>query len=335
MTRLKIAILVVIAGVAIPAAAQERVAIGTQRLTDNGALFLAAAEGYFKAEGIDLGMTAYETDQTVAEMLASGATDFGLAAFTPAAFNLAGKGAIKAIAAQAREKRNYEGNEIIASNVGFNKGLRKFDDIANKTVAITALGSVSHYQLEQIARIKRIDINRITVKPMQTLDAIGRAIGTNQVDAAIMPAPHARELLAANQAKLVGWYSELDEQQFGALFVSSKMIATRRAVVEKFVRAYRRGVADYAAALLRKDRQSKRTSDIKSHEAATTIARYVYPDRGESGAATVEASAYFIEPQARLDVADIERQIAWHTAQGRVDKNVSARDVVDPSFVKE
>ncbi len=34
--------------------------VGTQRLADNGALFLAAAEGYFKAEGIDLGMTAYE-----------------------------------------------------------------------------------------------------------------------------------------------------------------------------------------------------------------------------------------------------------------------------------
>jgi NitT/TauT family transport system substrate-binding protein len=250
--------------------------------------------------------------QMVAETLASGATDFGLTGFTPAAFNLAGKGVIKAIAAQAREKRYYEGTEIIASNVGFNKGLQKYEDIANKTVAISALGSVSHYQLEQIARIKHIDIKRITVKPMQTLDDIARAVGTNQVDAATLPAPHARELLAANQAKLVGWYSELDEQQLGALFVSSKMIATRRSVVEKFVRAYRRGTADYAAALLRKDRNSKRTSDIKSREAATTIARYVYPDRGVSAAAVVEASAYFIEPQAQLDVADIERQIAWH-----------------------
>ena len=38
------------------------------------------------------------------------------------------------------------------------------------------------------ARIKRIEFNRMTVKPMKTLDAIARAIGTNQVDAAIMPA---------------------------------------------------------------------------------------------------------------------------------------------------
>jgi NitT/TauT family transport system substrate-binding protein len=137
-------------------------------------------------------------------------------------------------------------------------------------------------------------------------------------------------LLAANQAKFVGWYSELDEIQFGALFASSKMIATRRSAIEKFLRAYRRGVIDYTEALLRKDRNSKCTADIKSHEAATNV----YPDRGTSAAVAVEASAYFIDPQAQLDVADIDRQIAWHKAQGRVDKTVSARDVVDPSFVK-
>jgi NitT/TauT family transport system substrate-binding protein len=334
MIRFRVALVVAVAVVAWPATAQERVAIGTQRLTDNGALFLAASQGYFKAEGIDLAMTAYETDQSVAETLAAGATDFGLAGFTPTAFNAAGKGLIKAIAAQAREKRNYEGTEIVASNVGFNRGLHKFEDIANKTIAISALGPVPRYQLEQIARVKHVDVSRITVKSMQTLDAVARAVGTNQVDAAIMPAPHARELLAANQAKLVGWYSELDEQQFGALFVSTKMIETRRGVVEKFIRAYRRGTTDYAAALLRKDRNSKRTSDTRSHEAATTIARYVYPDRGDSGAAAVEAAAYFIEPQGGLDVTDIERQIAWYKAQGLIDKSVNAREVVDPSFIK-
>jgi len=79
-------------------------------------------------------------------------------------------------------------------------------------------------------------------------------------------------------------------------------------------------VADYTAALLRKDIHSKRTSDMKSHEAATTIARYVYPGRGESGAAGVEASAYFIEPQAQLDLADLERQLAWHKARGRIEQ---------------
>ena len=334
MIRLRVAAFVFTVIFAGPAIAQERVMIGTQRLTDNGALFLAAAEGYFKAEGIDLGMTAYESGQAVVETLASGTTDFGLASFTPAAFNLAGKGLIKAIAGQAREKRYYEGSEIVASNFGFAKGLHKFEDLVNRSIAIDALGSASHYQLEQIARIKNFDVSRMTIKPMKTLDAIARAVGTGAVDAAVMPPAYTRELLLTNQVKLVGWYSELDEQQLGALFVSARMIATRRTVVEKFARAYRRGAAAYADALLRKDRNSKRTSDTKSHEAATTIARYVYPDRTDTGAAAVEASTYFIEPEARLDAADIERQIAWYKAKGLIDKNVAARDVVDPSFVK-
>jgi NitT/TauT family transport system substrate-binding protein len=334
MIRLKVAACILVAGLGLPAAAQDRVAIGTQRLTDNGALFLAAAAGYFRAEGIELGMTAYESDQAVVESLAAGTTDFGLAGFTPAAFNFAGKGVLKAIAAQTREKRFYENTDIVASNVGFAKGLQKFEDLANKTVAVDGRSLTPRYQLEQIARIKKFDAKTVTVKPMPTLDALARAVGTSEVDAAIMPAAYVRELLSANRAKLVGWYSELDDLQFGALFVSTKMIAGKRSVVEKFVKAYRRGVADYAAALLRKDVHSKRTSDIKSHEAATAIARYVYPDRGDSGAATVEANAGFIEPQAQLDPAEIERQVSWYKGRGLVDKNLNGRDVLDLSFVK-
>jgi NitT/TauT family transport system substrate-binding protein len=334
MIRLPVAIFIFIFNLSFAAYAQERVVIGTQRLSENGALFLAAAQGYFKAEGIDLAMTAYDSDETVAEMLASGATDFGLARFTPAAFDAAGKDLIRAIAAQAREKRDYEGSQLVASSIGFQKGLRKFDNLAGKTVAIDALGSTAHYQLLQIARIKQVDPARITVKALGTPDAIARAVGTDQVDAAIMPSLYARELLMANQAKFLGWYSELDEQQLGALFVSKKMLETRRAAVEKFMHAYRRGAADYAAALLRKDRSSKRVSDIKSKEAATTIARYVYPDRGTDAAATVELGAYYIDPQARLDLADVARQIAWYKSQGLIDKAVDTRTVVDASFVK-
>src|SRR6187401_934444 len=73
MIRLSVAIFIFISNLSFAANAQERVVIGTQRLGENGALFLAAAQGYFKAEGIDLAMTAYDSDKAVAEMLASGA----------------------------------------------------------------------------------------------------------------------------------------------------------------------------------------------------------------------------------------------------------------------
>jgi len=177
-------------------------------------------------------------------------------------------------------------------------------------------------------------MDRVMVKPMQTLNAIVRAIATNEVDAAIMPASYARDMLASNQARLVGRYSELDEIQFGESFASSKMIATRRSTIGKFLRAYRRGVTDYTEALLRKDRNSKRTADIKSHEAATTIALHVYPDRGTSVAVAVEASAYFIRSARATRCRRHRPPDRLAQAQGRVDKTVSARAVVDPSFVR-
>ena len=335
MTLRALAIFSLIIAVLVPASAQERVTVGTQRLSSSAALFLAAAQGYFKAEGLDLDMTAYPSEQAVAEALAAGTTDFGVTGFTAVAFNLAGKGAIKAIGAQVREKRGTEGNELIASNAAYAKGLHKPEDLANRSAAISQIGSTFHYQFAQIARLKGFDLATVTLKSLQSLDAMVRAVASGEVDAAILPVQYARELLTANQAKLIVWTSELDEQQLGALFASAKTIETRRVTVEKFVRAYRRGAADYATSLLRHDRYAKRITDAKSQAAAVAIARYVYPGHpAEKAAATVEAGAYYMDPLARLDAADIERQVEWYKSQGLVDQSVDADAVVDLSFTR-
>ena len=69
MIRRLLAVLPLIATLITSASAQERVTIGTQRSVTSGALFLAATQGYFKAEGLDLEMTAYPTAQNVVEAL--------------------------------------------------------------------------------------------------------------------------------------------------------------------------------------------------------------------------------------------------------------------------
>lgn len=55
------AILVLIASTVASAAAQERVTVGTRRAMADGALFLAATRGAFKAEGLDIAMRASPT----------------------------------------------------------------------------------------------------------------------------------------------------------------------------------------------------------------------------------------------------------------------------------
>jgi NitT/TauT family transport system substrate-binding protein len=329
-----VATISVIAQIASAAVAQERVTVGTLRDSKNGALFLADSRGYFKAEGLNVEMIAYASAQPVVQALAAGVTDLGLAALTADAFNLAGKGLIKIVAAQAREKRFYEGSDIVASNGAYRRGLHNAEDLAFRSFGISERSSQSHIQIGQIAAAKGFDLTKVIATPLHSRKAMAEAIAKDRVDATILPAHETRELLVANQGKLIAWYSEIDELQLGALFVSSKMIQTRRATVQKFVRAYLRGVADYAVAFLRHDRYAKRISDAKSREASLAIARYVYPGLPVIKAATtIEEGAYYIDPKGRLDAADIARQIEWYKTQGFLDEGVDARTVLDLSFL--
>ncbi len=333
MIRPALVALSVIAALLTPAAAQERVTVGTTRSIPNSVLFLGVEQGHFKAEGLDVEMTAYATDQEVVEALAAGATDLGLAGFTATAFNLAGAGTIKAVAAQVREKTDYEGNDVIVSNFAFERGVRKFENLTGVSFATYRLGTNSHYQIGQIARAKQVDFRSLTLKPQNSLADVARAIASGVADAAILPGTEARALLSANQARLLGWYSEVDQTQLGALFVSSKAIDTKRQTLEKFVRAYRRAATDYAAIYLHNDRFGKRVTNARTREMSAKIARYVYPGRPlDTAGTTVEAGIYNMEPQARLDLADIARQVAWYQSQALVDKDVEARLIVDSSF---
>lgn len=315
------------------AAAQERVTVGTTRAIANAVLFLGVEQGHFKAEGLDVEMTAYATDQEVAEALAGGGADLGLAGFTAQAFNLAGSRKIQAVAAQVREKAEYEGNDIVVSNAAYDRGVRKAENLGGASFATYRLGTALHYQIGQIARLKQFDIGKVTLKPQGSLADIARAIASGAADAAILPGTEARSLLTANQARLVAWYSELDETQLGALFASSKAIETRRAIVEKFVRGYRRAAAEYASVFLHNDRFGKRVTNARTRELSGKIARYVFPGRpAETATANVEAGIYNMDRDARLDAADIARQVSWYQSQSLVDQSVDARAIVDSSF---
>ncbi len=333
MIRRPLAIISLLSCLVLPALAEEHVTVGTVRQPSNGALFLADSRGYFRTEGLDVEMKAFSTPVAVVQAVAGGALDFGLADLSAEAFDLAGAGAIKLVAAQAREKRAIEGNDLVVSLGAYEGGVHKPEDLRGRSIAITALGSVYHYQVAEIARAERFPLTELKIKPLGTYKAVAQAVANGQVDAGILPVQYARQLMMAGLGRLMTWCSEFGEGQLGALFVQTKTMQSRRSTVDKFVRAYRRGAADYADALARYDRFDKPISDPKSRAAAITIARYVYPGRPMNGAApAVELGALYVDPQARLDVADLERQLSWFKSQNLVKSSIDAQNIIDLSF---
>jgi len=325
------------AALAAPARAQAPTAItvGVLRFVSSGPLFLAMERGYFRAEGLDVTPRFFEAAQPIAVATVSGDVDFGLTAFTAGFFNLAGRGALRIVAAQAKERRGFQGNAFLVSNQAHAAGFTAVENVAGRSFALTQLGSSFHYQIGQLARVRGFELRRVDLKPLQSLPNMVAAVQSGQADSMLI-APHiARPLVERGAVRHVAWYSEFDEYQFGALFTATRTIEGRRAVVERFVRAYQRGCADYARAFLTMNAAGQRVFDDASRQAAAQVARHVYPNEtAERGVDLTIAAAIFIDEQARLDVGDIHRQVAWYKEQSLIDQSVDARAILDLSFVQ-
>ena len=317
------------------ARAADKVAVGVLRFVSSGPLFLAMERGYFKEQGIDVEPKYFEAAQPIAVAAVSGDIDFGLTAFTGGFYNLAAQGHLKIIGAQSKEAKGFAGNAILVSNAAWEKGFRAVKDFPGKSLGMTQVGASFHYQIGQLARVAGFDLKSVQLRALQSLPNMVAAIKGAQVDAIII-APHlAKPLVDSGEVKFLGWYSDYDEYQFGGLFANTKTVQQRRELTQRFVRAYQKGCADYAEAFMKKDAQGNRVFDTVSDAAAKVITKIVYASEPEEkGVALVKASAFPADPQARLDVSDIYKQVEWMKAEKLVDASADAKGMLDLGFVE-
>jgi NitT/TauT family transport system substrate-binding protein len=108
-------------------------------------------------------------------------------------------------------------------------------------------------------------------------------------------------------------------------------VAERREWVARFVKAYQRGLADYAAAFLKRDAEGKRVFGAEAEAALPILQKWVDP---KPSAEAVRESANFMDAQGRLRVADIYAQVAWYKAQGMLEGPVDPAQFIELSFVQ-
>lgn len=321
---LAVCIVLLISGSAVAA---EKVTVAALTFVSSSPLFIAQEKGYFEAEGLDVEFKFFRAAQPVAVAIASGDADFGVTAFTAGFFNLAGKGALKVIGAQLHEVKGFEGSAILASNKAHAAGLTSVDKLPGHSFAMTQVGSSFHYMIGQVAEGADFDYKSMKLKPLQSVGNMIGALKSGQVDSMIIVPHIAKPLNNAGAAKIIGWVSDYAPYQVGGLFTSTENVEKRREVVEKFVRAYQKGIADYRAAFI--------DGNEKQAEIVTVIHKYVYKDQpAEKAHPKIRNGAMYIEKDGQLDVADVYKQVAWHKSQGLVDKAVDPATIVDNSFIK-
>lgn len=324
MTRMQLSALLLLA--ATPAGAAEPVTIGVVKTLAVGPVFVADAEGYFKAQGLEPKLVYFDAAQPIAVAAASGDIEFGITGLSAAFYSLAGQGVLRIIAAGNREMPGFKNAGYIASNRAYAGGLTAVENLAGHSVAVTQKGAMLDYDLALAVEHYRLDPASVRVLALQSNTNVTSAIAGGQVDAAVFPVTPAMVILAKGDAKLLGWVGDMVPYgQANAAFTSTKTADGKRDEVERFLKAYKMGAQAYHDAFA--DAAETRRDGPAAAAILAILARYT----GQPEANIREAIPW-VDAEARLDETDIRHQIAWFRAQGMLKTEVAADAVIDRRY---
>ena len=317
-------------GVVGVSAAADKVTIGALRFTSHSPSFIAVEKGYFKEEGLDVELKFFQAAQPIAVAIASGDIDFGVTALSGGFYNLADKGALKVIGGLMSEKKGAPGNTIIVSNKAYDEGVKTPADLKGRSWAMTQQGSSFHYMAGLISEANGFTIKDMQLKPLQKVGAMIGALKSGQVDGMAI-VPHIASALARGGAvKVIGKIQDMTDYQVTTIFTSTKNTEERKDVVQRFLKAYSRGIADYLAVM-----QDQEKDPAATEAMVDLIHKYVYTDRPrEKAAPSIKAGAVYLNEGAALDVKDVERQLKWFQSQKLAPASLTVDKMVDASFVE-
>ena len=302
----------------------EPIKISSSRSTGSAPLYIALDRNYFREEGLEAQLVYFDSAQAGQIAVVSGDTEVGMGGMSGTFYNLVAKDALKIIAGGSREMPGFTFSAYIVSNKAWEAGLKAPRDLAGRSAGITTVGSIFSYALQRTADTYGFSFSGMRTVPLQTFTNIASAVRGGAVDIGTLTAPTALPLVQRNEARLLAWMADETPFLSSGVFTSARTLETKRAVVERFMRAWRRGAADYVNAFLQPGGfegkpEAKAILDI--------IARHTKLDEAE-----IRMSLPFIDAQGRIPMDEIARQVEVFKRMKMIDASVTAAQAVDSSF---
>jgi NitT/TauT family transport system substrate-binding protein len=309
-----------------PVYANESIKIGSLKAANVGAAFIAKEKGYFAAEGLDVEFSYFESAQPVAVGVASGSLDFGCTSTSAGMYTLAGQGILKIISGMYSEAPGFHNFGIMASLKSYAAGVKSYEDLPGRSVAISQVGSPVHYSLALIAEKYHLDLKSMRIEPLQGIPQIVSAIEGNQIDAAVNTATAINPLLLAHKAELLGWIGDEAPWQAAVTMTTTKRIAEKPETVTAFLRAFKRGAREYHDAFTGPG--ETRRDGPNAAEVLAILSKYTGQPPEQ-----IKLSVAYVDGDARVDVKDIYHQIDWFKEQKMLKDDVDPAKVMDMKYV--
>lgn len=307
------------------ARAAESIKIGIGPVTASGPLYIAQDKGYFAAENLTAEMVSLDAAQSVAQGVVAGDLDIGATAATAAAYNLAASGGLKIIGGQGREVPSFHGSAFLASNHAWDAGVQSLKDMGNHTIGIVQIGGPIHYEVELAAEKYGIDPKTMRLVALQGLSNVASALAGGQVDVGVEVNTFALKLSGSGAAHLLAWVGDETPWQNALLFVATKSADQRAAMIEAFLRAYRKGAHDYDDAFTGPD--GRRRDGPTAPAMLAILAKHL-----NQPAAQLDEGISYDDPDAKLDVKDVLHQVEWFKDQHMLPAGADGVAMIDMRY---
>jgi NitT/TauT family transport system substrate-binding protein len=308
-------------------AAAESIKIGGSKTASGGAAYIAIDKGYFKAEGLDAQLVFFDSAQPIAVAVVSGDIDVGTTGLSAGFYNLGGQGALRIIGAQGHESPGFHTIGYFVSRRAYDGGLTSLRDLAGRTFGIGQFGTPGHYVLGATAEKYGTDLSKIHVVALQSNNNVISAMMGGQIDGTVtVLATGYVPLIDKGDVHVLGWVGDEIPFQDRAIFVTTKTANERGDMLQRFLRAYRKGAQDFHDAFTGPDERPK--DGPTAGATIDLIAKWV-----EQSPEQVRGGIAYIDPELRVNVADVLRQIAWYKSQGMLKADVDGNQIIDKRYV--
>ena len=289
-------------------------------------IFIAEAKGYYAAEGLNVELVTFDAAEPIAVAVAGGSLDISLAGMTAGFYNLAGQGAMRIIAGAIHEVPGFKSEAVVASNRAFAAGLKSLKDLGGHSIGVTQVGSSLHYSVGLIAAKYGLDLKSIRIVATQSNPNTVAAVTGGQLDAGLAPVTYFTPVIQRDGVKVLGFIGDETPWQLGVIITASKLANEQPDIVRAWLRAFRKAARDYHDAFTGPD--EKRADQPTAPEILAIMSKYLgqTPDQ-------LRSAVGYVDRDGRLDVKDIERQVAWFKSQGLLKSSVDADTIIDRRYI--
>ncbi len=299
------------------------VRVGMLSQTSDAGIFIAEDRGYFREQGIEIESLPFQTAQQMVAPLGAGQLDIGGGATSAALLNAVARDVpIRIVADKGSTPPGFGFQGLLVRKDLLDSGVvRDCASFKDLRIAVTGPGVSQEPGIEHALHDCGLGIKDVQLVPMGFPD-MPNAARNGAIDAAMMIEPL---LTSAVNSGVFGIYKRTDEfypnQQIAVILYAPHLINQQRAVGERFMLAYVKGLRDHWDAF---------TRGVGKAEIIDILSRYTTV---KDKAVLEQLTPVGLNPDGYINMGTFADDVEWWTDHGYVQGHVDPASVVDNSFV--